>query len=62
MIRLESSKIKKIRTDLDEVILYETIANRNDSILNVVAMSDSDRIAYYEQHIALLKERRTKEY
>ncbi|QZK88998.1 tetratricopeptide repeat protein [Flavobacterium sp. CHNK8] len=53
----EFAKIKKIRTDLDEVILYETIANRNDSILRVVAMSTPDRIAYYEKHIAVLKEK-----
>ena len=52
----EHAKIKRIRNNLDEVILYETIANKNDSILRVVAMSAADRMAYYEKHIAVLKE------
>ena len=47
--------IKKVRKDLDEVIEYESIAKRNDSILNVVAMSDKDRILYFEDYIGKLK-------
>ena len=47
--------IQKVRKDLDEVIIYEAIANRNDSILNVVAMSDSGRITYFENYIEKLK-------
>lgn len=47
--------IKKVRKDLDEVIEYEFIAKRNDSILNVVAMSDTDRILYFEDYIGKLK-------
>lgn len=47
--------IQKVRKDLDEVILYEAIANRNDSIINVVEMSESDRISYFENHIEKLK-------
>lgn len=47
--------IKKIRKDLDEVIEYENIAKLNDSILNVVAMSDANKILYYEDHIVKLK-------
>lgn len=47
--------IKKIRNGLDEVIKFESIAKRNDSILNVVAMSDEKRILYYEEHIDKLK-------
>jgi len=47
--------IKKNRKDLDEVIEYESIAKRNDSILNVVAMSDTNRILYFEDYIAKLK-------
>jgi tetratricopeptide (TPR) repeat protein len=47
--------IQKVRKDLDEVIIYEAIANRNDSILNVVAMSDSGRITYFESYIEKLK-------
>ena len=47
--------IQKVRKDLDEVIIYEAIANRNDSIINVVSMSDSGRIAYFENYIEKLK-------
>ncbi len=47
--------IKKVRKDLDEVINFESIAKINDSILNVVAMSDSKRISYYEDYIGKLK-------
>lgn len=51
----EFIKISKIRKDLDEVIQYEDIAVRNDSILSVVSLSASDKIAYYEKHIDKLK-------
>lgn len=43
--------IKKTRKDLDEVIEYESIAKRNDSILTVVALSETDRKLYFEKHI-----------
>jgi hypothetical protein len=36
------------------VILYEALAKRNDSILNVVAMNDSDKIPF-EKYIVKLK-------
>lgn len=52
----EFGKIQKIRNNLDEVILYEALAKRNDSILNVVAMNPIDRLAYYEKYITKLKE------
>jgi len=47
--------IKKVRKDLDEVIEYEYIAKENDSILNIVALSETDRILYFEKHIDKLK-------
>jgi tetratricopeptide (TPR) repeat protein len=47
--------IKKVRKDLDEVIEYELIAKDNDSILNIVALSDTDRILYFEKQIDQLK-------
>lgn len=47
--------IKKVRKDLDEVIEYEYVAKSNDSILNIVAMSDTDRIFYFENYIVNLK-------
>jgi tetratricopeptide (TPR) repeat protein len=49
--------IKKVRKDLDEVILYEAIASRNDSILNVVSMSEGARVSYFEQYIDTLKKK-----
>jgi hypothetical protein len=47
--------IKKKRENLDDVIKYEGIANRNDSLISVFNMSDLDRIAYYEKYIIKLK-------
>jgi hypothetical protein len=37
------------------IIKYETIAQANDSILSVVAMTDLGRISYYEEYIKKLK-------
>ncbi|MCL6462822.1 MAG: gliding motility protein [Flavobacterium micromati] len=51
----EFLKIQKIRKNLDEVILYEAVAERNDSILKVVALNPSDRISYFENYIDKLK-------
>jgi hypothetical protein len=51
----EHIHIKKVRKDLDEVIEYEYIAKTNDSILNIVSLSDTDRILYFENYIAKLK-------
>ncbi|MFV8441375.1 tetratricopeptide repeat protein [Flavobacterium sp. LB2P44] len=51
----EFNKIQKIRSNLDEVILYEALAKRNDSILNVVAMHPTDRMDYFEKYIGKLK-------
>jgi tetratricopeptide (TPR) repeat protein len=47
--------IQKIRKDLDEVILYEEIAVRNDSIIKVVSLPETDRISYFENYIQKLK-------
>ena len=51
----EFIKIQKIRGNLDEVILYEAVAKRNDSILKVVTMNPSDKITYYEDYIIKLQ-------
>ena len=48
-------RIKKKRDNLEDVIKYEDIASRNDSILYVVSLSDEERKAYYETYIANLK-------
>lgn len=47
--------LKKKRVNLDDVILYEGIANANDSILTVVAMSPNEKIAYYQKYTDSLK-------
>lgn len=49
--------IEKKRKNLDDVIKYETIARTNDSILNVVALSPSERKSFYEDHIKQLKKK-----
>jgi len=51
----EFYKIQKKRKDLDQAILLETSTKRNDSILKVVALSPSERNAYYEKHIVAIK-------
>ena len=51
----EHIHIKKVRKDLDEVIEYESVAKTNDSLLNIVKMSDTDRILYFEDYIVKLK-------
>jgi len=53
----EFAKIQKIRSNLDEVILYQALVKRNDSILNVVAMNPADRKTYFEKYIVALKEK-----
>ena len=47
--------IQKNRKNLDEVILYEGIAKRNDSIIHVADLSETDRVLYFENYIDKLK-------
>jgi tetratricopeptide (TPR) repeat protein len=49
--------IAKIRKDLDDVILFEAIASRNDSILQVVSMSGEGKVSYFENYIDTLKKK-----
>lgn len=51
----EFKVIKKKRENLNDVIKYEAIATRNDSILSVYALSGPERIAYYNDYIEKLK-------
>jgi len=51
----EYLQISKIRKNLDEAIVNETIAKRNDSILHVASLNDSERLVYYENYIQKLK-------
>ncbi len=49
--------IKRKRDNLDDVIFYEDVAVRNDSILNLVNMSNEDRLAYFSEYTSKLKEK-----
>ncbi len=51
----EHKQIEKKRLNLNDVIKYEGIATRNDSIIKVYKMSEPEKIAYYENYIAKLK-------
>ncbi|WP_310027325.1 type IX secretion system periplasmic lipoprotein PorW/SprE [Flavobacterium arsenatis] len=51
----EHKFIKKKRENLEDVIKYEAIAQKNDSILNLVALSENGRRQYFEDYIAKLK-------
>jgi tetratricopeptide (TPR) repeat protein len=53
--------IKKKRDNLDDVIKFEEIANRNDSILQILAMTDFEKKEYFEKHIGKLKADDAKE-
>ncbi|KOP37308.1 MULTISPECIES: tetratricopeptide repeat protein [unclassified Flavobacterium] len=49
--------IEKNRKNLDNVIKYEGIAKRNDSIIKVYGLPDADRKIYFENYIAELKKK-----
>jgi tetratricopeptide (TPR) repeat protein len=47
--------IKKKRDNLDDVINYEEIAKVNDSLLHLVSLNDTERLALIETYIESLK-------
>ena len=47
--------IKRKRDNLEDVIYYEAIAQVNDSILNLVNLSEADRLTYFESFVDKLK-------
>lgn len=51
----EFAQTEKLRQNLDDVIKYDALASKNDSILKVVAFSVTDQIVYFGNHIELLK-------
>ncbi|MDA6069248.1 gliding motility protein [Flavobacterium sp. AC] len=53
----EFAFIQKNRKNLDNVIKYEGIAKRNDSIINVYGLPAPDRKLYFENYIAELKKK-----
>ena len=48
--------IRRKRDNLDDVIFYEDVAQRNDSILALVNLSDEQRVAYFTEYTNKLKE------
>ncbi len=57
----EFNFIKKKRENLEEVIKYEGIAVANDSILNVLSMSDSEKTKFYDDFISKIKDKEAKQ-
>ena len=51
----EFNLIKKKRVNLDDVIKYESISQKNDSIISLFSLSNSERVSYFEKHIDKLK-------
>jgi tetratricopeptide (TPR) repeat protein len=49
--------IEKNRKNLDDVIKYEGIAKRNDSIIKVKGLPDPERKTYFENYITELKKK-----
>jgi tetratricopeptide (TPR) repeat protein len=48
-------KLRRKRESLDELIGFEKLIRENDSILSFVAMSETDRRAYFEKYVLKLK-------
>jgi len=48
-------RLKRKRNNLNEVIFYEGIVKRHDSILTVVDMNEEERISFFTNHIEELK-------
>jgi tetratricopeptide (TPR) repeat protein len=48
-------RVKKKRENLDDVIKYEDIAEENDSILRIVAMTEAQQIAFFTDYTSKLK-------
>ena len=51
----EYRAIEKKRTNLEDVIKYEGIAQHHDSIISVYGMSKDGQVAYYQKYIDKLK-------
>jgi tetratricopeptide (TPR) repeat protein len=47
--------IKRKRDNLEDVIYYEAIATANDSILNLVNLSEAEKLAYFESFVSDLE-------
>lgn len=50
-------RVEKKRENLSDVIKYEGIVKQTDSIVNLVNMSDADRLAYFTEYTRALEEK-----
>ena len=53
-------RLKRKRENLEEVITFEGISHKTDSILNIVEMSKDEQTAFFQSHIDALKEAEEK--
>ncbi|MGC6430375.1 MAG: tetratricopeptide repeat protein [Jejuia sp.] len=53
--------IKRKRDNLEDVIYYEAVAKVDDSILNLVNLSDAEKLSFFEDFVADLKEKAEEE-
>ena len=49
--------IKRKRENLEDVIFYESVAQKNDSILNLISLSQEERLEIFESLVNDLKEK-----
>lgn len=47
--------IRKKRDNLEDVIVYEEVVQRADSIIGIYLLSPDERVAFFEAHIAAIK-------
>lgn len=53
--------IKRKRDNLQEVILYEELIEKNDSILNLVSMNETERLDFFTQFTGMLQAKAVEE-
>lgn len=57
----EFRNIRKKRQNLNDVIAYENLATRNDSIIRLASMSEEEITSYFEAYILKIKEKATQD-
>ena len=57
----EFRKVKKKRDNLKDLIFYETLSIELDSIINLIKMSDANRIAFFNDYINKISEKNNKQ-
>ena len=57
----EFRKVKKKRDNLKDLIFYETLSIELDSIINLIKMSDENRIAFFNDYINKISEKNNKQ-